>query len=631
MGMALGFLNQLVDFFVPENVKQDITKAKRVRMFLISHLIGPFTGVFIALLMVADPNPYPHVPILGLSILAFWLFPVALKIWPKAYSLLAILSVQNLSFAILWGSYHYGGAGSPFLMWYLVLPLLAFFYLGSGFWQSVTIFAQIMVGLVVFGAMMMFGSSFPQHIPLEDLSTVALISTIGASTYVFFMASYYTSVVDSQSEFLKEIERHQNTLALLTDAKEEAERANGAKSDFLAKMSHELRTPLNAVLGYSEILLEDAELDGRGEQIADLQKISAAGKHLLSMVNDILDISKIEAGKTEINPERLDFDALVSEIESTTRPLAAKNTNNFIVERDPNLGFIHVDGTKLRQAVYNLLSNASKFTQSGEIRLKAHRIKTAGDDIVHISVSDNGIGISETGLKNLFSSFSQANGSITAKYGGTGLGLSLSRNLCRLMGGDLTVVSKEGEGSCFTIEIPANGKVLDAPSDDNADGTEDQLLLDNAIRDLEAIRSANAGISAGGNRSPSKGIIVVVDDDVAFLELTERLINKEGYSAVCTNASESVLQLARTARPVAMFVDVMMPGLDGWDVLATLKSDPATAKIPVYMLSILEERAKAEHHEAAGFITKPLDTNKLKRVLKTIESLPSAPQRTNAA
>ena len=636
MFSLLQHLNTLIDFFVPEDFRNDIGKEKRVRMFLISHLLGPFTGVFAILLMNVDPDPYPHVPILGASILAFWLFPIALKIWPKAYSALAIVSVQNLSLAILWGSYHYGGAASPFLMWYLVLPLLAFFYLGSGLWQSVTIFFQVMLGLLVFGTVMVYGGSFPQHIPLENMSQVAMLSTFGASSYVFFMASYYATVVDSQSEFLREIARHQETLSQLTIAKEEAEQANSAKSDFLAKMSHELRTPLNAVLGYSEILLEDAELEGRGEQIADLQKISAAGKHLLSMVNDILDISKIEAGKTELYPETIDFGALIDEIESTSRPLAAKNTNRFIVERGDNLGHIYLDGTKLRQAIYNLLSNAAKFTQNGEIRLIANRSKGAdGKERIQVRIKDNGLGISAEAQQNLFSNFAQANAAITAKFGGTGLGLSLSRNLCRLMGGDILVESAEGEGSCFTIDLPtscatAGEDMSDRLEVNDASDIEFDQAVAEAEADLNERKEAYAGFSSSQMEKP-KGNILLVDDDHAFLELTERLLAKEGYSAICTDSPGSVLQLARTVKPVAIFLDILMPGLDGWDVINTLKSDQQTAGIPVFMLSILEERQKAEMHDAAAFIPKPLDSIKLRAALGSLETPKQLSQGKRAA
>jgi len=626
MNSVLSILNRIIDQFVPDNVRDDIAKEKRVRMFLISHLLGPFLGHPITLFLLAtDPNPFPHVPILGASIMAFWLFPLALKIWPNHYSILAFVSVQNLSFAILWGSYHYGGAQSPFLMWYLILPLLSFFYLGSGLKTSLAIFIQVTGGLAIFAGTYYLGRSFPLHIALSEMTHISMISAYCASIYVFFMASYYATVVDSQSEFLKEIDRHQATMEKLTVAKDEAEAANGAKSDFLAKMSHELRTPLNAVLGYSEILLEDAELDGRGEQISDLQKISAAGKHLLSMVNDILDISKIEAGKTELHAETFDFAELIDEIEATSRPMAAKNTNKFVVERGEDLGMLYLDGTKLRQAVYNLLSNSAKFTQNGEIILNASRYQMEGADRISISVTDTGVGISKDAQSSLFTNFTQANASITAKFGGTGLGLSLSQNLCRLMGGDITVESDEGKGACFTIDLPASlveiGEIDEIALPPLAtDGATDDGLLNEAINDLKDMKSAFAGVSSGDDRRPIRGKILVIDDDRSFLELTERLLTKEGYSAICTDNPESVLQIARTVKPAAIFVDVLMPKFDGWDVINTLKADPATKNIPVFMLSILEERRKAEDHLAADFITKPLDSAKLRKALSSIEN-----------
>ena len=468
-----------------------------------------------------------------------------------------------------------------------------------------------------------FGAAPPEHIPVDEISYFFILSAFFAGTYIFFMASYYASVVDSQSEFLKEIERHKTTLLQLTEAKDEAERANGAKSDFLAKMSHELRTPLNAVLGYSEILLEDAELDGRGEEIADLQKISAAGKHLLSMVNDILDISKIEAGKTELYPEKIDFRKLVDEIESTSRPLAAKNTNKLVVEREGNLGELYLDGTKLRQSVYNLISNAAKFTQNGNITVLAKRyVGPNNKDRISISVTDDGVGISPAGQANLFSSFSQANASITAKFGGTGLGLSLSRNLCRLMGGDITVESVEGEGSTFTIDLPVNYVGIDGQLHEDIipENFVEGVDLENAISDLKNFTESHSGVGSGDDRMKSKGKVLVVDDDHDFLELTERLLAKEGFSAICTDLPSGVLQLARTIKPYAIFIDVLMPGLDGWDVLQTLKTDAGTAEIPVVMLSVLEERQKAKAEKAIDFIEKPLDQVKLKRALGKISN-----------
>ena len=628
MNTILAMLDRTIAELTPAHMRGDVNAYKRVRMFLMSHLFGPFLGHPITVfLLLNDPQPWPQVHILGLSITAFWLFPIALQFLPRHYSTLALMSVANLTFAILWGSYNYGGASSPFLMWLLVVPLLAFFYLGSGVRTSIAIFTQLFIGIAAFyGAYRMQGG-FPEHIPVDSMVGIAMISLACAATYISFMASYYATVVDSQSELLKEIDRHQQTLEQLTVAKDEAERANNAKSEFLAKMSHELRTPLNAVLGYSEILLEDAELDGRGEEIADLQKISAAGKHLLAMVNDILDISKIEAGKTELYLEDIDLAALIDEVESTGRPLAAKNTNAFSINRSGSLGTIHVDATKLRQAIFNLLSNASKFTQNGEITLDVSRYETNDGDEIQISVTDTGVGISDEAQAALFSAFTQANASITAKFGGTGLGLALSKNLCRLMGGDITVRSVLGEGSCFTITLPAIVKAVKDETYDDADdaaGDDDNdALVADAARELKQFHEANAGMSAAqpvAGHTPRRTVLVI-DDDRSFLELTERLLNKEGYSPVTTDAPESVLQLARTIRPVAIFVDVLMPQVDGWKVIEMLKGDPATASIPVFMLSILEERHKAKEHKAAGFITKPLDSHKLKEALSGIHAV----------
>ena len=620
--IQLDKLSSFVDWFIAKDLRAGSNEFRRRRMFLISHLFGPLLGQPItAFLYFSDPNPWPHVYILGASIALFWVFPLLIKFLPNYYTVLALLSVQNLIFAILWGSYHYGGASSPFLMWLLVVPLLAFFYMGSNKTTRVGVLLQIAVSLGAFYVAYLWEQKFPSNIPIEQMVGVGVISALSASLYVFMMASYYTQIVDSQSELLREIARHEGTLKKLTDAKEEAERANGAKSEFLAKMSHELRTPLNAVIGYSEILLEDAELDGRGEQISDLLKISAAGKHLLSMVNDILDISKIEAGKMDLYIEDIDLNKLIDEVEINIRPLAAKNTNSFVIDRGSvPLGRVRLDPTKLRQVVLNLVSNATKFTHNGEITLKLYRDQRPEGDWIEIAVVDTGVGISKEQQSVLFSKFTQANAKIASKFGGTGLGLSLSRNLCQLMGGDITVESELHKGSCFTIRLPASAQDIEFSTGESPDQA--------------GASGAHGGMptgSQGVSQASAKRRILVVDDDRAFLELAERLLVREGFNVLATDNAKGVLQLARAARPDLVLLDILMPDLDGWAVLRALKQDPITAAVPVLILSIMDEKSKAREEGALGIVAKPIDRSVLlKAVFDACD--PSARERaTNSA
>ena len=440
----------VLDWFIPAGVKENSELLQRARMFLISHLFGPFLGHTITVyLYIIDPAPNYALWVLAASISLFLCFPFALK-WTGWYNTFAVLSVQNLIFAILWGCYHYGGLSSPFLPWLLTVPLLAFFYLGSAAQQRLLVLSLIAFNFGGFYLAYAQTHSFPEHIPLSELSGIGIISTLCAAVYVSIMALYYGNVVASQSELEREVRRHLATARQLQDAKAEAERANRAKSEFLAKMSHELRTPLNAVIGYSEMLLEEAEESGADEQTSDIKRILSAGKHLLTLVSSVLDLSKLEAGKMELYPERFDLGRLIDDVRTACHEDVEAHANRLVIECPDRRAVLETDMAKLRHAVINIVNNAAKFTRGGVVTISARM----SNGMAEIAVRDTGIGIGHENLADLFQNFGESKGATASKYGGTGLGLALSQKLCRLMGGDIAVQSEIGKGSCFTIRVP---------------------------------------------------------------------------------------------------------------------------------------------------------------------------------
>jgi signal transduction histidine kinase/DNA-binding response OmpR family regulator len=357
--------------------------------------------------------------------------------------------------------------------------------------------------------------------------------------------------------------------------------ANRHKSEFLASMSHELRTPLNAIIGYSEMLQEEAaDLDQKA-LVPDLKKINAAGKHLLELINAVLDLSKIEAGRMDLYLETFSVPSLATEIAAVIQPLADKNANRVEVRCDPAVGNMHADLTKVRQALFNLLSNACKFTERGIVSLTVRREPSDDRDVFFFDVSDTGIGLTSEQIGRLFQEFSQADVSTSRRFGGTGLGLALSRRLCRLMGGDVTVASELGRGSTFTIRLPVE------------------------VKTIGSVEPAPAESAAG------VGLILVIDDDPAVRDVVRRFLVKEGFRVATAAGGEEGLRLARELRPDAITLDVMMPGLDGWAVLSQLKGDGATASIPVVMLTMLDDRSLGYALGATDYLTKPIDRERL--------------------
>ena len=391
----------------------------------------------------------------------------------------------------------------------------------------------------------------------------------------------------------------------LVRAKEAAEDASRAKSQFLANMSHELRTPLNAIIGYSEMLQEASEDVGQKDFIPDLKKIHAAGKHLLGLINDILDLSKVEAGKMTPFLEAFDVANLVREVATTIHPLVQKNANTLKIQTGDALGTMYSDVTKVRQCLFNLLSNASKFTERGTLRLGVTRETVTGGDVLRFRVSDTGIGMTPAQLGKLFQAFAQADASTTRKYGGTGLGLALTRRFCQMLGGDVTVTSELGKGSTFTVQLPAEAPAQAEPTAAARD------FLGKAESALEERAEAAAAPSP-----KDRNTILVVDDDPTVLELMQRHLSREGFRVLTAADGEEGLRLARQARPRVITLDVMMPGMDGWAVLAALKKDPELAEIPVLLCTMLDDRSMGFALGASEFLTKPIDRNHLIAVLR---------------
>jgi PAS domain S-box-containing protein len=382
--------------------------------------------------------------------------------------------------------------------------------------------------------------------------------------------------------------------AAVQEARRTAEQASRTKSDFLANMSHELRTPLNAIIGYSEILIEDASDRGDDMSLGDLQKIKGAGKHLLGIINDILDLSKIEAGRMDVYLEQVFLPRLIDEVRTIVEPLMNKNNNKLVIDCPADIGSLRTDLTKLKQSLINLLSNAAKFTKEGEVRLALAKrpAEDGGPARFTFAVSDSGIGMSEEQLGRLFQAFTQADSSTTRHFGGTGLGLTITRHFCTMLGGTVEVTSKLGEGSTFTVTLPDQvARAAQAPS--------------------QSVRKSTAGQSGDGSMT-----ILVVDDDPDVHDLLAATLSREGYNVDFAHDGVEALEKMRQSPPDLVTLDVMMPKMDGWSLLGIMKSDAALHHIPVIMLTIVDDRNLGYSLGASEFMTKPIDRARLLAVIE---------------
>ena len=367
----------------------------------------------------------------------------------------------------------------------------------------------------------------------------------------------------------------------IQDKSRQLETASKHKSQFVANMSHELRTPLNAIIGLTDMLVSNAARFGTEKALEPLRRVQNAGTHLLGLINQVLDLSKIEAGKLELDLESVSILPLIDNVIETARPLAERNKNILAVECPPDLPPIEADAMRLRQIILNLLSNACKFTEAGNIKLQVTAALHGGRRFVEIAVIDTGIGMTAEQMSRLFEEFTQADSSTARQYGGTGLGLAITRRLCQMMGGDVTAASEPGKGSTFTVRLP-----------------------------FAACRTADEPATPPGEVA-MRNCILVIDDDATARDLIADYLRQAGFTVITAAGGGEGLKRAKEYHPIAITLDVMMPDIDGWTVLAALRGDPELADIPIVMATIVDERRHGMTLGAVGYLTKPIDREKL--------------------
>ena len=440
-------------------------------------------------------------------------------------------------------------------------------------------------------------SGFLNEVSLLILSSLFFV----VGLYHLYLYFHRTTELSEQTRKTSEVNEKLSELNLklsevntkLSERSRELAEASLAKSQFLAHISHELRTPLNAIIGYSEMIQEEVEEKGLDDFIPDLKKIREAGKHLLGVINDILDLSKIESGDISLYLEQFKISTMIEDLRTTAAPVIEKNNNKLEIRFAENVGTMRADIRRLRQVLLNLLSNASKFTENGTIIIEASRENADQSDWIVFRVLDTGIGMTEEQKLKVFQAFSQADTSATRKFGGAGLGLVICKRLCQMMGGSITFESQQGKGSTFLIRIPAS------VSDVRKETGGFDLAADAAYQ----------------RSSATDGIVLVIDDDRSARDLMVRMISREGFRVVTAWGGEEGLRLARDLGPSIITLDVFMPGIDGWSVLKELKADPDLGKIPVIMVTMEEDKTKGFLLGASDFVLKPVTREQLSAVL----------------
>ncbi|MBW3585225.1 MAG: response regulator, partial [Cyanobacteria bacterium 0813] len=467
-------------------------------------------------------------------------------------------------------------------------------------------------------------------------------SPIVSNDAIGVLSSTLNTMAQQISNLLNGLEVRQRQLeersGELEVAKNAAEAANRAKSRFLANMTHELRTPLNAIIGYSELLQEEALELGEEEFVMDLASINIAGKQLLNIISDILDISKIEAGKMTLFLETFEVLELLEQVITTVQPMLGKNSNTLIVNCDRNIGTIYADSGKLRQALLNLVSNAAKFTDRGKITINVWKeegevlqidnseelwadLSRCQKPSIVFQVTDTGIGMTEDQVSRLFGAFTQADDSTTRRYGGTGLGLTISRKFCQMMGGDITLETEFNCGSTFTIRLPVVVKSQKEPAPEPEIEPMHPKPSEKLDTSVAATEAKQPELRSQPLELPDAATVLVIDDDPDARDLMTRCLSKEGFRVRSSASGEGGLLLAKELLPDAIILDVMMPSMDGWAVLSALKADPDLADIPVIMITFLDDKNQGLELGAAEYLRKPLDYKRFAALLSKYQGL----------
>lgn len=548
------------------------------------------------------------VTLLKASICAGWYIPLALlgavyaAAVPLFYQLATVLSVwlfarsknlesfrsrQVLLILMLPMGVHFGlggfAASGGVIIWSFLAPLISLLFEGPR--QSIRWFLAF-VGVVFIGGV------------IEAVGILPVFALPWWMKLLFYAMNFtcVTGIVYAGVRYFGHLLEKEKLLQV--ELNHQLQQANEHKSKFLAGMSHELRTPLNAIIGFTRIVKRRGKKTLPSKQLNNLEKVLSSADHLLSLINDILDLAKIEAGHIEAENSTFSLSTMLKACVNTSETLLRQEVH-LHADFDPALPLVHSDEGKLKQIILNLLSNAAKFTHEGDITLKAH----TNQDGLAIAVQDSGIGISEEAMQRIFGEFQQADSSTTRQYGGTGLGLSISYKLAQLLGASLSVKSVEGKGSTFTIQLPHSA--LQQPTPPTG----------------ETPTSASAQQDTGSGPKEFREILAI-DDDPDVIYMLQESLQDQGYRVIGAQSGSEGIEKARTLKPFAITLDIRMPERDGWQTLHELKQNPQTKDIPVLMLSIIDNKQLAHKLGATDCLLKPLDGHNIRQALERLANQP---------